>query len=153
MNKLSSLFINNTPTKRRFKVSTKKRVWMKARKNDPDKWRTGFIKTSYCMNKNCKKQLKWDKRHEFEFDHLNNDPSNNSEKNCFLVCNDCHKKHTVIGKRRQYNQLGMFTRYQTIRKKVGYKKKRGRNLLHPKRKRVNNYSSLSFMSKLKFIKY
>lgn len=117
-----------------FLMSTKKRVWMKARGSNPNDWRTGFIKTSYCMNPRCKKKLNWDKRWEFEVDHRDNNSSNNRESNCFIVCLSCHRKHTVIKKRAIYS-LGVKIGNETIKKKSGYKKTTKKKTMKKKRTR------------------
>ena len=110
--------LNPRPRRKSFKTSTTKRVWMKARGSDPDKWRSAFIKTSYCMAPRCKKKLLWEVK-TYDFDHKDNNNSRNSEKNCFLVCLDCHRKHTKYGTRRNSAIFGGIYR---IKKKVGYKK-------------------------------
>jgi hypothetical protein len=122
--------------RRPFSTQTKKRVWMKAGNHNPENWRVGFVKTSYCMSPRCRKKLSWDKKYEFEFDHKNNDSSNNSEKNCFIVCNDCHKKHTQFGSRAEYNAVGMYIGKRRFKKKVGYKKVKRK--ISRKRKKYNN---------------
>lgn len=106
-----------------FKTSTKKRVWMKAGGHNPDNWRTGFIKTTRCMNPHCKKVLKWDE-HLYEFDHRDNNHANISEKNCYVVCLECHKKHTKIKKILIRGAIPLLDTHKTIKLKVGYKKQK-----------------------------
>src|SRR3989344_648754 len=86
--------------RRNFKDSIKKRVWMKCGNHDPEKYKIKFIKTSYCMNKKHRKKLNWDKKYQFQWDHIDNNPSNDKEKNCGLLCNDCHRKFTKFGNRK-----------------------------------------------------
>ncbi len=57
-----------------------------------------------------------------DFDHRDNNPANNHLKNCGVLCPECHRKVTVLGKRATYNMIGVRTGYKTIKKKVGYKK-------------------------------
>lgn len=78
-----------------------------------------FVKTSNCRV--CKTPLTWGDR-TYNFDHKDNNPANNSQTNCYLVCRNCHGKHTVIKKRRVTGMLGQTVGYQTVKKKVGYKK-------------------------------
>jgi hypothetical protein len=78
--------------------------------------------------------LKWGER-TYDFDHKDNNPANNSQTNCFLVCKVCHGKHTVIGKRRVKGILGQTVGYKTVKKKVGYKKPKRTTSKKKKRKR------------------
>lgn len=96
-----------------FKTSTKKREWNKAAGRSED----DFKSTSKCRY--CKRRLTWGSR-TYDFDHKDNNPSNNSQKNCYLLCKVCHGKHTVLAKRKKYTITGV--KYETIKKKVGYKK-------------------------------
>jgi hypothetical protein len=60
---------SNKKKRKPFSTQTKKRVWMKAGNHNPDDWRTGFVKTSYCMNARCRlkdRKLHWDESWEFE---------------------------------------------------------------------------------------
>ena len=134
----------NTRTKHRKEFSTqvKKRTWMKARNSDPDLWRSGFIKTCYCMNPRCGIKLIWGNG-AYDFDHKDNNPSNNSKLNCFVVCKICHGKHTKTDKRAVYDQYRNFTGYKTIKKRVGYKKIRKKKIVR-KRKRKKSYNQLQF---------
>lgn len=72
-----------------------------------------------CMN--CKEKL--DPR-ATELDHKNNNPSDNSLKNCFVVCSNCHRKHTVITKEKVKDGWGNVVGYKTVKHKVGYKKEK-----------------------------
>jgi len=97
-----------------FKVSTKKKEWNKAAGRDED----DFKSISKCRK--CKMRLIWGNR-GYDFDHKDNNPANSSQRNCYLVCKNCHGKHTVIKKKKK-NIFGMTVGYKTIKKKVGYKK-------------------------------
>jgi len=106
-----------------FKTQTKKKEWMEAGGHNPDNWRTGFIKTSKCRH--CGRVLHWGDR-SYEFDHKDNNPANNSQKNCYLVCAICHRQATVIKTKRTKGIIGMYAGRKVIKKKVGYKKHKGR---------------------------
>jgi C4-type Zn-finger protein len=59
----------------------------------------------------------------YNFDHYDNNSSNNSQKNCRLVCKNCHggaTKTKKIAERNPYT--GEVIGYRTIKLKVGYKK-------------------------------
>jgi hypothetical protein len=81
--------------------------------------KVAFLKTSKCRV--CERPLTWGDR-TYNFDHKDNNPANNSQTNCYLVCKVCHGKHTVVRKRKVKGFLGETEGYETIRKKVGYKK-------------------------------
>jgi hypothetical protein len=107
-----------------FTIKTKKIEWaLAAGRNAFDSsGKVSFVITSQCRS--CKRPLTWGDR-TYDFDHKDNNPSHNSQTNCYLVCKVCHGKHTVIKKRKV---SGLFGGYQTIKKKVGYKKpKKQRN--------------------------
>ena len=55
-------------------------------------------------------------------DHKDNNPRNNSQKNCYLVCRNCHGKATKIEKRAVRDMFGGIAGYKTIKRKVSYKK-------------------------------
>ncbi len=101
-----------------FAIKTKKIEWaLAAGRNAFDSTgKVNFVKTSQCRS--CKRTLTWGDR-TYDFDHKDNNPTHNSQSNCYLVCKVCHGKHTVITKRKV---SGLFGGYQTIKKKVGYKK-------------------------------
>ena len=102
-------------------MKKKKIEWMLAAGRNPyDKFgRLRFLKTSKCRE--CGTTLRWGDR-RYNFDHKDNNPANNSQPNCYLVCRNCHGKHTIIKKRRMKNIFGDTVGYKTIKKKVGYKK-------------------------------
>jgi hypothetical protein len=114
------MFWENDGKKRKpFLTKTKKMEWMSSAGKDPLKWRSNFVQKSKCRN--CKRPLTWGDR-TYDFDHKDNNPANNSQTNCYLVCKVCHGKHTVIKKRRVTGFLGETVGHKTIKKKVGYKK-------------------------------
>ena len=102
-------------------MKTKKIEWMIAsgRKVYDKSGRLGFAKTSRCRE--CKRTLTWGDR-TYDFDHKDNNPANNSQPNCYLVCKVCHGKHTVVKKRKIKGFFGETIGHKTIKKKVGYKK-------------------------------
>jgi hypothetical protein len=89
---------------------------MRAARKDPF---GTFVKTSKCRN--CGLTLKWGDR-TYDFDHKDNNPANNSQNNCYLVCKICHGKHTRIEKRAVRGWFGEAVGYKTVKRKVGYKK-------------------------------
>jgi len=58
----------------------------------------------------------------YNFDHKDNNPANNSQRNCYLVCRICHGKATKIEKRAIRGIFGEVEGYETIKRKVSYKK-------------------------------
>jgi hypothetical protein len=70
----------------------------------------------------CKIPLTWGSR-TYHFDHKDNNSANTSQKNCFLVCRNCHGKATKIRVVREYDPwFGSVIGYRTQKLKVGYKK-------------------------------
>ena len=104
---------------------------MSAAGKDPLKWRTKFVKTSKCRV--CGRTLKWGDG-TYDFDHKDNNPANNSQSNCFLVCKICHGKATVIKKRKIKDPIfGLTIGHKTIKKKVGYKRSKKKTTTKKKR--------------------
>jgi len=59
----------------------------------------------------------------YNFDHKDNRSHNNSQKNCFLVCRNCHGAATKTKVVRHYNPFtGEPDGHSTIKLKAGYKK-------------------------------
>jgi 5-methylcytosine-specific restriction endonuclease McrA len=116
------LFFDEAPSRRNFTITTKRIEWMSAAGKDVMQYIRDkkFVKTSYCRE--CGTKLIWgDGR--YNFDHKDNNPRNNSQKNCYLVCRNCHGKATKFGKRAIREPFfGAIVGYRTIKKKVGYKK-------------------------------
>lgn len=121
-----------------FKTSFKKMEWMSAAGKDALKWKTDFVKKSKCRN--CPRQLTW-RDGTYDFDHKDNNPSNNSQRNCYLVCKVCHGRNTVIKKKKIKDKFtGMTIGYKTIKRKTGYKKSKNRKTTKKKstkRKPIN----------------
>jgi hypothetical protein len=120
--KIVCLTSHNKKERKPFSLQTQKRVWLKAGGHNPDNWRTGFIKTSYCMR--CGLKLTW-KGGSYNFDHKNNNEADNRESNCYLACRNCHGKVTVVKKKVVRDRYtGWVVGHKTYKKKVGYKKVR-----------------------------
>jgi hypothetical protein len=112
--------------RKEFKISTKKKEWNKAAGRKEDDFKT----TSKCRE--CKIHLVW-KKGGYHFDHKDNNEANNNQRNCYLVCANCHSKATKIKKIKKRNKLtGQVDGYKTIKKKIGYKKPRKKKI----RKRI-----------------
>ena len=120
-------FLGTEKKRKPFSLTAKKIEWMSAAGKDVMQYIRDkkFVKTSKCRK--CKRRLVWGDR-SYEFDHKDNNSSNNSQKNCYLVCRNCHGKATKIEKRAVREPfLGTVIGHKTIKRKVGYKK--------PKKKR------------------
>jgi hypothetical protein len=116
------LFGSESPKRKNFTIMQKKIEWMDAGgKNVAEYLRSSakFVKTSKCRK--CKIKLIWGDR-SYEFDHRDNKSSNNSQKNCYLVCRNCHGKATKTDKRAVRDMFGGISGYQTIKKELSYKK-------------------------------
>src|SRR3989344_7841937 len=101
-NPLDIIYGRKKKTRKAFKTSTKKMEWMSSAGKDALDWRTNFAKKSRCRN--CKQTLTWGDR-GYEFDHKDDHNSNASQKNCFLVCRNCHGKATVIKKKKVKDRI------------------------------------------------
>ncbi len=116
------VFAPEPSSRRNFPISVKKIEWMSAAGADVGRYlrdKKYFLKTSRCRK--CKTKLVWGDR-TYEFDHKDNNNSNPSQKNCFLVCRNCHGKATKVEKRAIRDAFGFVSGYQTIKRKVSYKK-------------------------------
>jgi hypothetical protein len=113
------------PARRNFRTVTKRIEWMDAAgKNVAQYLRDKkFVKTSKCRQ--CGQGLVWGEG-GYEFDHRDNNPANNSQKNCYLVCGTCHGRATKTEKRAVRGWLGEVEGYRTIKRKVGYKRPKTR---------------------------
>jgi len=112
------------PARRSFPLTTKRIEWMDAAGKNVAEYlrdKAKFVKTSYCRK--CKTKLIWGDG-SYDFDHKDNNPANNSQKNCYLVCKICHGKATKIEKRAIRGIFGEIEGYETIKRKVGYKRPR-----------------------------
>ena len=115
------MFLEEGTERKPFKTKTKKIEWMLAsgQKVYDSSGKMRFVKTSKCRV--CKRPLTWGDR-TYDFDHKDNNPANNSQSNCRVVCKVCHGKHTVVKKRKIKGLFGETVGHKTIKKKVGYKK-------------------------------
>jgi len=150
------LSIKKRNKRKNFKISTRKMEWLSAGGKDPLKWKTNFSRISYCRRPKCKRKLTWGDR-SYEFDHKDNINSNNSQRNCYLVCKICHSKATVIKKKKVRDKLtGMTTGYKTIKMKTGYKKPLKRKVtkkkLNKRKSPKNNYWVTPIINKKEKIK-
>ncbi len=122
-----------------FPVSVKKTEWMLSASKNP--FTDSFISSSRCRV--CKITLRWGDR-RYDFDHKDNNPSNNSQKNCYLVCKNCHGHATKMEKRKVN---GLFTTHRTVKRKIGYKKtvtKKNTKVIKNKESRKTSRSNNSF---------
>ena len=70
----------------------------------------------------CGQYLTWGDG-TYNFDHYDNNSANNSQRNCYLVCRNCHGKATKIRLVRELDPwFGTVIRHVTQKLKVGYKK-------------------------------
>ena len=119
-----------------FSIRKKKIEWMRAAGRDPY---GKFVKTSRCRNyRRCHTTLKWGDR-TYDFDHKDNNSSNDSQKNCYLVCRNCHGHVTKTKKRKVRDRLTGLIRHQTIKMKVGYKKVKRKKKKKSRRKKSNPF--------------
>lgn len=116
---------NKMAERKSFKISTKKIEWMLAAGKDPKEYteKKKFYETSYCRE--CKTKLMWGDG-SYSFDHKDNNPANNRQSNCYLVCRNCHGKATRTKKIRERGFFGVVVGYKTIKLKVGYKKRKAK---------------------------
>ena len=127
------MFGFDSPTRKNFTITTKHIEWMDAAGRDIGKYLRDkkFIKTSYCRK--CKTRLVWgDGR--YNFDHKDNNSRNNNQKNCYLVCRNCHGKATKIEKRAERDIFGNVVGYKTIKRKISYKKPKSTTKMKKKKK-------------------
>jgi len=72
----------------------------------------------------------------YDFDHRDNNPANNSQSNCMVLCKTCHgtlTKFKRIKVRDRYT--GAVTGYKTIKRKVGLKNRKTKRLKKKHKKR------------------
>jgi hypothetical protein len=93
-----------------------------------------FTKKSKCRVRTCRKPLTWGDR-TYEFDHKDSNPDNNSQSNCYLVCRNCHGKHTRFGSRAVIGVFGQKIGTKRTKLKVGYKGHKTRTKRATKRRR------------------
>jgi len=113
-----------------FSVVTKRAEWLKAAGTDNAKRvllkYAGDGKVPARMPRSkcrvCKIPLTWGSG-TYNFDHKDNNSANISQKNCFLVCRNCHGKATKIRVVREREPwFGSVVGYRIQKLKVGYKK-------------------------------
>jgi hypothetical protein len=113
-----------------FSIVTKRVEWLKAAGTDTakrvlqqyaaDRKVPARMPRSRCRV--CKTTLTWGSG-TYNFDHKDNNSANISQKNCFLVCRNCHGKATKIRVVREREPwFGSVIGYRTQKLKVGYKK-------------------------------
>jgi len=116
--------------RREFSVVTKRIEWLKAAGTDNAKKvllkYAGDGKVPARMPRSrcrvCKTALSWGSG-TYNFDHKDNNSANTSQKNCFLVCRNCHGRATktrIVREREPW--FGSVVGYRTQKLKVGYKK-------------------------------
>ena len=110
-------------SRKAFSINTKRIEWLLAGGRAPDEYfeKGKFYKTSYCRK--CKTRLIWGDR-SYDFDHKDNNPANNRQNNCYLVCKNCHGKVTQTKTIKQRGLLGEIIGHKTIKLKLGYKKRK-----------------------------
>ena len=137
-------FLDDEKRKRPFSIVTKRIEWLGAAVIDSAKRllqkyvEDGKVPSrmprSRCRV--CKRTLTWGDG-TYNFDHYDNNSANSSQKNCFLVCRNCHGKATKTRVVRELDPwFGSVIRYRTQKLKVGYKKtarKPARNTARTKR--------------------
>lgn len=116
-------------SRRPFGIITKRIEWFSAGGESGKKALVKYVKDgkvparmprSQCRV--CKGTLIWGSG-TYSFDHKDNNSANNSQKNCYLVCRNCHghaTKTKVIRERDPWT--GWVIGHRTIKLKVGYKK-------------------------------
>ena len=130
--------------RREFSIVTKRVEWLKAAGTDNAKKvllkYAGTQKPPAKMPRSrcrvCKSTLTWGGG-TYHFDHKDNNSGNASQKNCFLVCRNCHggaTKTRVVREREPW--FGSVIGYRTQRLKVGYKKPTKKLTTKPAKKTV-----------------
>jgi len=114
-----------------FPIAVKRLEWLLAsgnRKAINEYKKTGkFDETVHSKCRECGKVLRWG-THTYDFDHKDNNPSNNRQSNCVLYCTACHRAITkrIVVKERGFGGIVLGTKTKMRRKgKVGYKKPKG----------------------------
>jgi hypothetical protein len=112
-----------------FSIVTKRVEWLKAAGTDNAKrvllkyLADGKVPAKMPRSKCrvCKIPLAWGSG-TYNFDHRDNNSANTSQKNCFLVCRNCHGHATKTRVVREYDPwFGSVVGYRTQKLKVGYK--------------------------------
>ena len=117
-----------------FRIVTKRVEWLKAAGTDnakrvllkylADGKVPARMPRSRCRV--CKAPLTWGSG-TYNFDHKDNNSANTSQKNCFLVCRNCHGHATKTKMiRERHPWTGEVIGYRPIKLKVGYKRTAGK---------------------------
>ena len=128
------MIFDEPPARRNFTIKTKRIEWLKAAGKSGEKALLDYLTThkigklgpSKCRSRKCKTILRWGDG-TYNFDHKDNNPRNNSQKNCYLVCRNCHGKATKIEKRAERDIFGNVVGYKAYKRKIGYKKPKSSN--------------------------
>lgn len=136
--------IFESPSRRKnFTIKTKRIEWLKASGTTGEKILVKYLADGKVPTKMpnskcrvCKSVLKWGDR-SYDFDHKDNNPSNNNQNNCYLVCKTCHGKHTKTKVIKERGLFGEVIGHKTIKLRVGYKKQTSKKApkKKPKKKR------------------
>jgi len=113
--------LDDSKERRAFSIRTKKTEWMEAGGHAASEYleKGKFFKTSKCRS--CSKRLVWGDG-TYDFDHKDNDRSNDRRSNCWLVCKNCHGKNTKGKTVRKLGIFGEVIGFKRLALKVGYKK-------------------------------
>ena len=128
------MIFDEPPARRNFTIKTKRIEWLKAAGKSGEKTLLDYLTTgkigklgpSKGRSRKCKTILRWGDG-TYNFDHKDNNPRNNSQKNCYLVCRNCHGKATKIEKRAERDIFGNVVGYKAYKRKIGYKKPKSSN--------------------------
>ena len=116
--------------RREFSIVTKRVAWLRAAGTDNAKrvllkyaeTQKPPAKMPRSRCRVCKTPLTWGSG-TYNFDHKDNNSANASQKNCFLVCRNCHGHATKTKMiRERHPWTGEVIAYRPIKIKVGYKK-------------------------------
>ncbi len=120
-------YFDESPARKNFTPKTKRIEWLKAAGKSGGKALLGYLtngkipKLPPSKCRKCKTILRWGDG-TYNFDHKDNNPRNSSQKNCYLVCRNCHGKATKIEKRAERDIFGNVVGYKAYKRKIGYKK-------------------------------
>ena len=121
-------FLDNENRRKPFSIKTKRIEWLKAAGESGKKPLLQYLTEgkvparmprSKCRK--CKRPLTWGSG-TYNFDHRDNNTANNSQKNCYLVCRNCHGEATKTKVVKERLITGEVIGHKTIKLKVGYKK-------------------------------
>ena len=124
------LFWDEEKQRRDFSIVTKRIEWLSAAKADSAKRvlkkyaEDGKVPSRMPRSKcrECKRNLTWGDG-TYNFDHYDNNSANNSQRNCYIVCRNCHGGATKTRLVRELDPwFGTVIGYVTQKLKAGYKK-------------------------------